>query len=114
MAITKTTPTKKSAVAETMEKPVMSKPATPEKAATRTAAERSIRIEDTAHEIIEKAKANEPVLAAPERRQQMIREAAYLRAASRGFTGDPVQDWMEAEAEIDLGLSENPESTRSK
>jgi hypothetical protein len=34
-------------------------------------------------------------------RRQMIAEAAYLRAARRGFTGgDPVVDWIEAEAEI--------------
>lgn len=35
----------------------------------------------------------------------MIAEAAYFRAASRGFQGgDPVQDWLAAEAEIDRVL----------
>ena len=34
-------------------------------------------------------------------RERMIREAAYLRAAQRGFTpGDEVADWLAAEAEV--------------
>ena len=34
-------------------------------------------------------------------RNRMIAEAAYYRAEHRGFQGgDPVQDWLEAEAEI--------------
>jgi hypothetical protein len=34
----------------------------------------------------------------------MIAEAAYLRAERRGFGGDAVRDWCEAEAEIDARL----------
>jgi len=38
-------------------------------------------------------------------RRQMIAEAAYFRAARRGFNGgDPVADWVEAEAEVDARL----------
>lgn len=38
----------------------------------------------------------------PEERYQMIAEAAYYHAESRSFVmGDPAQDWLEAEAEID-------------
>jgi chromosome segregation ATPase len=38
----------------------------------------------------------------PAQRYQMIAEAAYFHAEKRGFTGgDPAQDWLEAEAEID-------------
>jgi hypothetical protein len=38
-------------------------------------------------------------------RQQMIAEAAYLKAERRGFDGgDAVRDWCEAEAEIDARL----------
>jgi len=38
-------------------------------------------------------------------RQQMIAEAAYFRAERRGFNGgDPVADWIEAEAEVDVEL----------
>jgi phosphoenolpyruvate-protein kinase (PTS system EI component) len=35
----------------------------------------------------------------------MIAEAAYFRAERRGFNGgDPVKDWIEAEAEVDARL----------
>lgn len=41
-----------------------------------------------------------------EERQKMIAEAAYLRAEKRGFAGgDPAEDWLIAEAEIDKILS---------
>ncbi|HUO66830.1 MAG TPA: DUF2934 domain-containing protein, partial [Gammaproteobacteria bacterium] len=36
-----------------------------------------------------------------EQRRQMIAEAAYFRAERRGFGGDSVGDWIEAESEID-------------
>jgi hypothetical protein len=37
-----------------------------------------------------------------EDRQQRIATAAYYRAEHRGFnSGDEIQDWLEAEAEID-------------
>jgi hypothetical protein len=39
-------------------------------------------------------------------RQRWIAEAAYYRAEHRGFSGgDPVEDWLAAEAEIDQKLS---------
>lgn len=39
--------------------------------------------------------------AAPEKRRHMIEEAAYYRALKRGFDGgDPVEDWLAAEREI--------------
>lgn len=41
------------------------------------------------------------------RRREMIAEAAYYRAQKRGFTGgDPVSDWVAAEAEVDALLSD--------
>jgi len=40
----------------------------------------------------------------PEQRRLMIAEAAYYRAQRRGFRGDPIRDWTEAEAEIDAQL----------
>lgn len=44
-------------------------------------------------------------LVSPEERQRMIAEAAYFRAAGRGFAGgDPVADWLEAELEINRVL----------
>ena len=37
-----------------------------------------------------------------EQRRQLIAQAAYFRALSRGFEGgDPVADWLEAEQEVD-------------
>ncbi len=48
-----------------------------------------------------------------EQRFNRVAEAAYLRAAARGFAGgDPMQDWLEAEAE--LIRSVNAEATASK
>lgn len=42
---------------------------------------------------------------APEDRQRMIAEAAYYRALQRGFSeGDPVDDWLQAEQEINNAL----------
>lgn len=40
-------------------------------------------------------------------RQEMIATAAYFRAEKRGFTGseaDAIQDWLEAEMEVDNEL----------
>lgn len=43
----------------------------------------------------------------PEIRYRMIAEAAYLRAEQRGFNGgDPLDDWLTAEREVDLLLAE--------
>jgi hypothetical protein len=40
-----------------------------------------------------------------EERQRLIAESAYLRAERRGFQGgDPREDWIAAEAEIDAML----------
>jgi hypothetical protein len=42
---------------------------------------------------------------APLSREDMIALAAYLRAEARGFVGgDPVEDWLAAEAEVDARL----------
>jgi hypothetical protein len=42
----------------------------------------------------------------PEERWRMVAEAAYLRAEKRGFSGgNPTEDWLAAEAEIEKFLS---------
>jgi len=41
----------------------------------------------------------------PEQRYCMVAEAAYFHAERHGFLGDPVQDWIAAEAEIAALLS---------
>lgn len=47
----------------------------------------------------------------PEQRYHMIAEAAYFHAERRGFRGgDPAQDWLEAEAEIDRILQAGGEA----
>lgn len=47
-----------------------------------------------------------PVRISAADRHHLIAEAAYLRAEHRGFSrGDPVVDWLRAEAEIDAALS---------
>jgi hypothetical protein len=44
-------------------------------------------------------------LVEPEEREAMIAEAAYYRAAARGFeAGHELEDWLAAESEIDLLL----------
>lgn len=43
----------------------------------------------------------------PAVRHQMIAESAYLRAEMRGFgDGDPLEDWLAAEREVDSLLAE--------
>ena len=45
------------------------------------------------------------VAVTPEERLRMIAESAYFRAERRGFHGgQPDQDWLEAESEIDQML----------
>jgi hypothetical protein len=44
----------------------------------------------------------------PMQRRDMIAELAYLYAEARGFQGgEPAQDWLKAEAEIDRELKTN-------
>jgi hypothetical protein len=44
-----------------------------------------------------------------EQREHMIAEAAYYLAEHRGFQGgDPMQDWLQAEVEIDHRLLGTP------
>lgn len=48
-----------------------------------------------------------------QRRQEMVAEAAYLRAEQRGFTGgDALEDWLAAEREVDLLLGEHASSAK--
>ena len=44
-------------------------------------------------------------------RWRRIAEAAYLRAEARGFAGDPVEDWLEAEIEVDRLLAHDSDSS---
>ena len=43
----------------------------------------------------------------PDERYRRIEQAAYLRAAARHFIGgDPLQDWLEAELEVDRAVEQ--------
>ena len=57
-------------------------------------------------------------LPAPFERERLIAEAAYFRAERRGFApGGDMQDWLEAEAEIEsrvVALPPNQVQPRSK
>ena len=55
-----------------------------------------------------------PLSVTPEERRRMIESAAYARAERRGFVaGDPMDDWLQAESEVDSRLiSEGQESQR--
>ena len=51
----------------------------------------------------------------PEQRRHMIAEAAYFPAEHRGFQGgDPLDDWLQAEAEIDRMAACGEEPARAK
>jgi hypothetical protein len=48
-----------------------------------------------------------PAAIDPEERYDRVAEAAYLRAEHRGFLpGSELQDWLDAEAEIDTLLTQ--------
>ncbi len=50
-------------------------------------------------------KPDDTIAIKPEARWQMISEAAYFLAEKRGFTGgDPCQDWIDAEAQVEATL----------
>lgn len=55
------------------------------------------------------ARGQSPVETTAEQRLRMIAEAAYYLAERRGFQGgDPTEDWLQAEAEIDHRLMGTP------
>ncbi len=52
-----------------------------------------------------KGKTDKSDIVSPKFREQMIAEAAYFKALNRDFQGDYcVEDWLEAEAEIDNSI----------
>ncbi|MGC8508190.1 MAG: DUF2934 domain-containing protein [Thiomonas sp.] len=46
----------------------------------------------------------------PEQRHLMIAEAAFFHAEHNGFQGDPLADWLAAEAEIDSLLKQTQQA----
>lgn len=55
------------------------------------------------------------IIITPEQRYRMICDAAYFKAERRGFVGgNPADDWVEAEAEIDRLLKKSHSGSQSK
>lgn len=54
-----------------------------------------------------KKPSGKPTIVAPEQRRQLVQVAAYFIAERRGFgSGREVEDWLEAEAEVERMLTE--------
>lgn len=54
-----------------------------------------------------------PVFVDPERRAELIAEAAYFRAERRGFApGHETEDWLAAESDVDSRLLHAASSSR--
>jgi hypothetical protein len=105
MTSPKTTLPRQRTTAKAPENPALSKQT---KATTRGAAVRSIHLEDATVKLVSafESALQEPARVTPELRWKMICDAAYHRAEHRSFAaGDPVQDWLEAEEEIDRRLN---------
>lgn len=82
-------------VKTTEKKPVAAKAAAPKKAVAAAPKKPAAKRATVAKSII-----------TPEQRYCMVAEAAYYHAERHGFLGDPMQDWVAAEAEIAALLSE--------
>lgn len=84
------------------------KKAAPKAAATTKKPTETKPVEAAAKAAVKKAPAKKPakVVISDEQRYRMIAEAAYYRAESRQFKSDPLRDWIEAERDISILLSE--------
>lgn len=79
----------------------------PAKAKTAAAAKPAVSAKPAKAALGARARAKKPAAVSPDQRRNYIEVAAYYIAAGRGFApGDPLQDWIQAEAEIDRLLGE--------
>jgi hypothetical protein len=92
--------TSSSAAKTSAKKPVAAKTAAPKKSAAAVAKKPAAPKKPAA----KRAPAAKAVIT-PEQRYRMVAEAAYYHAERHGFLGDPVQDWIAAEAQIAALLS---------
>ncbi len=110
MATTPTTATKKATPASTEKAAATLKAAVKKPAAGKTAAAKTVTSAAKKSTVAAKkpaakrASSAKPVFT-PEQRYLMVAEAAYYRSERQGFMGDPVQNWVEAEAEIEALFS---------
>lgn len=69
---------------------------------TETSGKRAAKPRATATTASKRTRSVADVSVTGEQRKRMIREAAYFRAARRGFApGDEMADWLAAESEVD-------------
>jgi len=109
MAISKAKPAVKKVVASPKisaeKKPAVKKPAASKTAAAKPPSPKTVAAKPTnskATAAKKAAKGNGKAHITPEQRYRMICDAAYFRAERRGFVGgNPGDDWIAAEAEVD-------------
>lgn len=96
---------------KTTKKKVTKKKVTEKKATKKTVTKKKVAKEKVAKKSATKKTLNKSTTSSsslditPEERWKMIAVAAYLRAEKRGFaTGHELEDWTEAEKEIDAFL----------
>lgn len=78
----------------------------PAKAKPKTAAKAAAKVKPAAARKPAKSLGKKPVVVPPEQRRCYVEVAAYHIAERRGFApGDPLADWIQAEAEIDRLLA---------
>ena len=95
----KATATPKAAAKKPAVAKAPAKPAT-KTAAAKTATDAAKKSTAAAKKPAAKGASGAKSVFTPEQRYLMVAEAAYYRSERQGFTGDPVQNWVEAEAEI--------------
>jgi len=82
-------------------------PRTASKATPKTASKAAPKAASKARTAKAVARSEAPAAVPPEQRRNYIEMAAYYIAERRGFApGDPLEDWVQAEAEIDRLLAE--------
>ena len=97
---TKKSPQKTPPAVKTAKTKTTSSEAAPKKAASKTTAKKSNTIKTPSP----RRRNAKPTISAEER-AYLIEQTAYFKAQSRGFAGgDPLQDWLDAEAEVNLSL----------
>lgn len=98
--------TKAKAAPKPAAKPARAAKAVP-KATPKTAAKAAPKAAPKARAAKVVSRSGKPAGVAPEQRRNYIEMAAYYIAERRGFApGNPLEDWVQAEAEIDRLLAE--------
>lgn len=101
------TETRAKAVPAKTSAPAKTRPATKPVPAKPPAAKPAAKAKPETAAKARRPRATKPASVAPEQRRNYIEVAAYYIAERRAFApGDPLQDWIQAEAEVDRLLGE--------